>query len=397
MLLAVSVSPPEEEAVATMKVRHHFAPNTQSLAGKTSGAAATRLKYRTIAWLFSGLFVLVGTAPSTASAGMVYVGDYSSNQIRRFDETGASIAPVPWASGLKTEGIACLMGAPGPYDHLIFAADTAAGKILLLDENQSINPIVNANFITGLSGVANIALSNDGHVLYVTQEKAGTISEYNSLTGALIKSINFAGAHDVLVGKDGSVYATAYGSSSVVSQGVWKYNADLTAGTQFIARNDNGLTRATGMAFDNAGNLWVANAGTINNGGGTNFVAEYTSGGVFTQKIMNDSSNHLLNVFGLTRAENGNLYAASFGSSVGSLDGLISEINVTTGAVSTFIAPGTGPNGAGQNPKYATSEADCVTYAATPEPSSLALVFLGVAGMGVSTWVRRRRNASIVA
>jgi DNA-binding beta-propeller fold protein YncE len=237
------------------------------------------LTSRTTVWLLSGLLALAGTTSSNASADVVYVGDYSSNQIRRFDDTGASISPVPWATGLQTEGLACLMGAPGPFAHLVYAADPGSGRILLLDETKSVNPVVNANFITGLNGVANIALSNDGHILYVAQENAGTISEYNSITGSFIKSINFLGAHDVLVGQDGSVYATAYGSAAIASQGVWKFSANLTGGVQFIARNDNGLNRATGMAFDNAGHFWVANAGTINNGGGTNFVSEYTSAG----------------------------------------------------------------------------------------------------------------------
>ena len=311
-------------------------------------------------------------------------------QINSDDSTadGNSISPVPWVTGVQAEGIACLMGAPGAYDHVLFVADPSQGRIVLLDETKDVNPIINANFITGLAGVAYIALSHDGHNLYVAQENAGLISEYNALTGALITSVSFAGAHDVLVGADGSVYATAYGSSQPLSQGVVKFNADLTSSTPFILPGDNGLKHATGMAFDNSGNLWVANAGTIR-GDGPDFVSEYSSTGTFITKVVDDGTHKLLNPFGLSRGDDGNIYAASFGT-YGQYDGSIAKIDVNTDALSTFIAAGSADSDAGLNPKYALFEADCVTYA-TPEPSSIATAGFGLL-VGVGAIVRRRKS-----
>jgi hypothetical protein len=352
---------------------------------------------RRIVWLLACLCAFAATTTSVASAGVVYVGDYGSSEIRRFDDTGASISPVPWATGLQTEGLATLQNAVGPWgSNLVYAGNYSGSTVEILNANATTNPVVNANFITGLQGVANLALSNNGQILYVAQEITGLISEYNSITGAFIKSVAFAGAHDVYVGPDGSVYAAAYGSSSPPSQGVWKFHADLTGGAQFINLNDHGLSKATGMAFDNSGNFWVANAGTVNGGGGTDFVSEYSikNGNVkFVQKISNDASNHLLNVFGLTKAVDGNLYAASLGTGVGTADGSITKINVLTAAVSTFIAAGTAAGDAGTSPKYATSSADTVTYQLSPEPSSLVLLGMGVTSLSVSTWFRRRKKA----
>ena len=143
----------------------------------------------------------VATSVTDALAGTVYVGDYTSKEVRRFDEaTGKEIGPNPWISGVTTEGIACLMGVPGVNPNLAFVANPGNGHIELVDTSKDTNAVINANFITGLSGVANIKLSNDGHILYVAQESGNKISEYDSLTGTLIKSVAFTGAHDLLIG-----------------------------------------------------------------------------------------------------------------------------------------------------------------------------------------------------
>jgi hypothetical protein len=323
-----------------------------------------------------------------AKAETVYVGDYSGHQIRRFDGTGAAIGTNPWLTGITPEGISCLENVPGVNPHLLYIADPSSGKIVRVDATTG--AIVNPNFITGLSGVANTAFSTDGRILYVAEESGNRLDAYNSITGALINRVTFTGAHDVIVGNNGSVYATAYGSSTPASQGVVEFSADLSSHSTFIGVGNNNLYHATGMAFDNNGNFWVANAGSIRSqpSAPKDFVSEYTAAGVFVKTVTNAG---IINPFDLSNAGDGTIAVSAFGTigQTSPYNGSILKINTTTDAVSTFIAAGIGNDQAGLNPKYVSFEADCVTYSAVPEPSSLALALVGSLGFAIFA-VRRR-------
>ena len=344
----------------------------------------TILPIQTLAAIFlTTCSISIASAQST-----LYVGIYNQEQVLRYDESGNPITPTPWAGNgsalspavIRSEGIACGMSFPTtaqePVANPIFIANTQTETIEIADANAATgtNPIVNANFITGLSGAANVALSDNGQDLYVAQETGNKISEYNALTGALVASTAFTGAHDVVVGSDGSVYVTAYGASNPTSLGVVRLDANLDASseTSFIAAGNNGLNHATGMVFDSKGNLWVADVlHPISTTPSTsNFVSEYSSTGQYiltvTEPQTGPNTNNLLTVFGLSLGPDGNIYAASFNGHE------ITEINTTTDTASTFI---TLPSG--DEPKYATWESDCVTYSAVPEPRTYGVIFLG--------------------
>ncbi len=328
-------------------------------------------------------FVLATSLVTTASAAnTLYVGVYNQNQILRYDASGNPINPTPWIgtgstaspTALKGEGIAVGTGFPTSVPNPIFIANLSAGTIEIADANAltSANPITNSAFISGLSNAANIALSNDGHSLYVAQETGNLISKYDAVTGTLLASASFTGAHDVVIGADNSVYVTAYGSSQPASQGIVKFNANLDVGskTQFVALNNNGLDHATGMTFDANGNLWVANVKTpIGTTASTsNFVSEYDASGNYIRTVQSNG-NRLLNVFGLSLGDDDNIYAASFSGHQ------ITKIDTTTFGTSTFINL---PNN--YQPKYATWGSDSVAYSPVPEPRDYALILLGGAG-----------------
>jgi streptogramin lyase len=356
------------------------------------------------------LGLLASFVPVASAQNTLYVGDYSAQEIDRYSQTGTIINPDPGlgsaglnASPTKGEGIAVGKGYPttgysvasggfGNIANPIYIANASPAngsqtiEVVNANATGTTNPVVNANFITGLSGVANIALSPNGNYLYVAQQAGGTdgtglVSVYNALTGTIISSVSVAEAHDVVVSANGTVYVTAYAAGVSTSVGVIDLSPNLTNQQTFLAEGayagagNTGLTHATGMVFDNSGNLWVANVYTVNNSvrntgtSAQNFVAEYSSTGTLLATYESGTTpatqNHLYTVFGLSLGPDGNIYAASFNGSE------ITKINTTTGALSTFIDLG------GDNPKYATWGSDAVTYSPVPEPKAEAALLLG--------------------
>jgi hypothetical protein len=358
----------------------------------------------------------------------LYVGNYSGDQVLRYTTTNTSgttwtapvaEAPTPWLGTGSTESPGALQGegiAPGqdyPTNETgvddkfgniadpIYIVNAAAGgtnetiEVANANAANNTNPIVNATFITGLSGAAADALSPNGQDLYVAQQTGGTlgtgsISEYNALSGALITTTNVVDAHDISVNADGSVYVTAYGAGSSVSMGVEEYNASLTTSTNFIAYNSpvtpvSGtntptLDHATGMTFDSSGDLWVANVYTVSNSVRNttpnleNFVAEYSPTGQLITTIYEPTTgtntNQLFTVFGLSLGPDGNIYASSFNGEQ------ITEINTSNhDSLSTYISLN------GINVKYAIWSSDAVTYAAVPEPKTYGAMTLGAVAL----------------
>ena len=150
--------------------------------------------------------LFVGFAASADAGSMIlYIGDYSSQQILRYDATNIT-TPIaingpsnPWASGITAEGIACIMGVPGPTSNIVYVANNATGTIETLNADANTNPVLKPNFITGLNSPTGIALSPDGHYLYVTQFGSSTITRYDAITGVAGPSVSFAGAHDLAI------------------------------------------------------------------------------------------------------------------------------------------------------------------------------------------------------
>jgi len=359
-------------------------------------------------FLAAALFLTFFTFKALAQ-DTLYVGSYNTGQILRYDQTGNITQPDPWLgpggnsannATVVGEGIAVGEGYPttggyafGDVADPVYIADATTQSIEVANGNAAtgVNPIVNASFITGLNVVADIALSKNGNDLYVAQEAAGSVTEYNALTGAEIATVTgITDAHDVAVSANGTVYVTAYGAGTAQSVGVIDFSANLTNRQTFVPAGMTvapGVTldHATGMVFDSSGDLWVANVYTQNNSvigaplNAEDFVSEFSSNGTLL-KTIEATGNHLWTVFGLSLGPDGNIYAGSFSG------GEITEINTTTDALSTFI---TLP--AGDEPKYSIWQSDFETFTPVPEPKAYAALTLG--GVALLIALRRFKRA----
>jgi hypothetical protein len=360
---------------------------------------------RTIPALLVVSIALAGTATSTTLADTVYVGYYHSNDVGAYttNSSGVVTSGSIFATGVTPEGFGCLMNAPGAPRSELFVADPTSGHVALY--NAVNGTLINSQFMSGpngtaITGLAGTALSADGHELYVTQQTSanvGTIYEFNTLTGKLLNSISFAGAHDVAIGPGGFLYASAYESTTASSMGVWRFNSDLSGATQIITPTaGNNLFHPSGLAF-NGNTLFVGNPG-INTGNGASFVEQFTIAGTsatlvntFNNPTSGATTNFLLNPFGMT-VHNGEVYVSSLGD-INTNPGQVTEIDPTTGHLSTFIASGAFISGtASVAPKYVTFESDCTMYS-VPEPSSFVLIGVGLGAAGLSRLRSRRRAA----
>src|SRR5437879_4750221 len=228
-------------------------------------SGGTQLKHLSTFLLAS--FGLLACLDSPAQA-QILVSDFnngSNGQVRRFDDSGASIPPVPWLNvgGGGGEGLSCRVVSGVP--ELILANNT--GRILVY--NKTTGALLRTFSIAGAQTIAGISLSLDGSFLYVADYGSQMLFKVNPSAGDLsgtvvvapINSVATNASHDVAVGPDGNVYATGFN----LATGVVRYDANLTPGslTQFIANGNNGLTNPAGLLF--VGNtLYVSNFSATN-------------------------------------------------------------------------------------------------------------------------------------
>lgn len=210
------------------------------------------------------------------------------------------------------------------------------------------------------------------------------ITELNGATGTAITTAGTPNDPEGITrGPDGNIYVAGGDGKDVL-----EFNGSTGAFIkEFVTSGSGGLTSARGVAFGPDGNLFVASFGT-------NQILEYNgTTGAFIGSFADatGSCSGLSLPRDVTFGPNGNLFVSSYGS------GDVFEFNGSSGAcVSDFIPSGTGgltgptfllfgdlgqPNGGGGS--------------AVPEPSSLALIACGLAGVIILN--RRKRARQLLA
>jgi hypothetical protein len=370
-------------------------------------------------------FVVPGRAESVT--GYLYVSDYGIQALDRFSYTFDTVS--------KTVTNWQPAGANGSITNAVFINSnikeglqgTATDIIVVNSGGNSLSrytldgvligniPILNANNTPHtLNSVGNVVITQDGKFMYAPESGAGLIDKIDLATGKIVAFVSFAGAHDVLIRPDGTLYAAAYTGNNPASAGIWHFDANLGSKTQLILNGDNGLGRPTGMSLSSSGILYVQ-ANVFPTGSlvtGANSVYEYsidsgTGAATFSQK---HSYQNLEFDFGTDIGPDGNLYIAalgsgkpqaSFGSPTGYTNGVYAydtSLRVVSNVIAGYLN-GTGTPASGfASPKYLEFGSNFITapdagFLEAPEPGSMALLGGLLAG-GACLSVRRRRRAA---
>jgi len=382
------------------------------------------------AGLFTGLFSFPLLAQAADFTGFLYVSDYKAANLDRYSYryhsgTNTIDTIMPAGFGGNTTNAVFITGGikegvQGTNNDIIIV-NSGGNTLTRYDLNGNaigtINVLNPNNTPHAFNSIGNVVVTHDGKFLYAPESGGNVIDKVDLTTGKIVASITFAGAHDLAIAADGTIYAAAYTGSNSGSAGVWALPSDLSSKTQLIASGDHGLTAPSGMSIASDGSLYVQQ----NVGAGPDGVYHYSISGAgtgatatFNAPTSLTSSSALHFTFGNNIGPDGNLYIAALGGASGRsgnttyTDGIYkfdtSILNPTSAAVSLVIAGGIntgvpgGPSGL-QSPKYLQFgynfvPADDPGAPGVPEPSGIiaGLGVLGMAGGGALRRRRRRRN-----
>ncbi len=356
--------------------------------------------------LFSAIGLLAIALPSAfGQVGDLLVGDVASNTIKRFNATTG--APVgtngTFASG---GGLDTPFGLAYGPDGNLYVSSLGTGTVL--EYNGTTGSFIGTFITKGQAGLHypnQIAFGAD-HNLYVSSynpSAPGTILEYAGPTGGVSPGTflrSFTDTH--LMGATGLAFGTTggvlnnelYVSSSIDSgtptahASIFRFDTSVsgsaTSGTLFAS--DPNLHSTAGLSIDPNGNIVAANFNGTNSS-----ITRYDpntgqniDGGAFasTVPIFGNIDGPAVAIFGSDLK----MYVASYARNA------VFRFNSSTGAYdSTFVAKG----GVLGQPLYMTFmpvSVGAANFSAVPEPGSIALLGLGLAGIYGYRRVRRQRD-----
>jgi len=238
-----------------------------------------------------GAFLMFVTA--SARAGLI-VGSFNTNQVLRYDDSGALIGVAASGGGLagpagiafgpdhnlyvasRTNQILRYNGASGAFlnvftsdahinfpNQIVFAPN---GDLLLA--NAATDQVLRFSGASGaflgvfasgggLDAPAGMTYGSDGN-LYVVSLHTLQVLRYNGTTGAFINVFasvsGMASLDQCAFGPDGNLYVTAFGDDSVL-----RFNGSSGAAMgAFVSTGSGGLDGPQGLVFGAGGNLYVA-------------------------------------------------------------------------------------------------------------------------------------------
>jgi len=303
-------------------------------------------------------FVL-GSTRAPAAALDLLVADGNAGQILRYD--GATGAPL----GVFGQDSGTLAGiAPGP-DRNLYVSNLVSQSV---EEFSGADGSFLKTFVPGGSGGVifphDLTFGPDQN-LYVDSGESDSILRYDGKTGAFIDT--FASGHGLfrptgLVFHGGDLFV----SNSKADQ-ILEFNATTGAYVGVFA-SGHGVAGPAGLTFDQGGNLYISNFSADN-------VLEFDSAGNFVRIFA--SGHGLAGPADSKFGPDGNLYVS------GSLSNSIIEFDGATGAFRRVFASGGSLQQLGHI---------LFAPAPVPEPTSLALMAAGVAGLLDVGWARSRRR-----
>lgn len=325
------------------------------------------------------LGIFVCTLPWPAVAGTLYVSDLTQFTVQTFNSsTGALTGSLTPTGGWGAPaGIA--IGSNGD----VYVADNQNNVV---DQFAPNGAFLAAFISSGLNAPTGLAFGPDGN-LYVANFGPGNnsyVARYDAsgnpvdATPFVPSSTGLFDPQSIAFGPDGNLYIADSSNDAIdkvlLSPGT--FNTLVPAGCPGTP-----FTNPSGLTFGPNGNIFVADEGFgcgANTGSG---IYEYTKAGSFVINFV--TPNFLSSPIGIAFGSDGNLYATDS-------QGRVAEFNGTTGAYMTDFIASNGSAGPLINPTFLTF----ATPASVPEPSSAALIGIGVLGIA---WIklRRRRIAAL--
>lgn len=239
--------------------------------------------------------------------GNVYVADENNNKVERFTSTGA--LDVAWGNGGKGKGLVSYTSPTGVAvdgGQNLYVVGGMSG-VTKFDKDGNFLAQFTGTTFSNPSGVAvdgsgDIYVSDTGNSRIVQLNAGGALSGFGGGgTAAVSSSVTLAGL--AFNANDGNVYAATQGTAINGSYSVILGFNPSSGGAAAVTVN--GFKNPGGVAFDAAGNLFVADTG---NRQVEEFFAGNFAGGV-PNVVFNDGGL-LKTPLGVAVAGNGDIYVA---------------------------------------------------------------------------------------